>query len=119
VTAAPPATPSAPGTAEHQLARAVEQLVGQLAQWPPARWRAARGSGAGTPADRVHALVQQLADLCAGVEGRPGRPVPRLAADLALPDQLTVVTVDLLAAGPAAPVLAAALDAVRGMRTTL
>ena len=116
MTVAPPAPT---GTAEQQFARAVEQLVGQLAQWSPARWRAPRGSGTGTPAERVHALLQQLADLCAGVEGQPARPVPRLGSDLALPDQLTVVTVDLLAAGPGAPVLAAALDAVRALRATL
>jgi hypothetical protein len=49
----------------------------------------------------VHALVQRLADLGADAEHRPRRPVPRLPHDVALPDQVTVVTADLLAvAGP-------------------
>jgi len=89
-----------------QLARAVERLIDRVSHWTPERWSA---SGA---APRMHALVQRIADLAAGVEGMPGSPVPRLDSDLALPDQLKVVTVDLLAARPAAPVLADALTAV-------
>jgi len=91
-----------------QLARAVQRLVDRVSHWTPERWNA---SGA---APHLHGLVQRVADLAAGVEGMPARPVPRLDSDLALPDQLKVVTVDLLAAEPPAPVLADALDAVRG-----
>ncbi len=68
-------------------------------------------------ADVVHGLAQQLADLCAEVEGRPARPVPRLENDLALPDQVRVMVTDLLRAGAPADVLRAAaadLDATAG-----
>ncbi|WP_081687525.1 hypothetical protein [Glycomyces tenuis] len=44
----------------------------------------------------MHALVQALADVCAEAEGEPRRPVPRLASDLHLPEQLQVVGLDLL-----------------------
>jgi hypothetical protein len=99
---------SDPGaTSPEQLARAVERLVDRVSHWTPERW--AR-TGA---APRMHALVQHVADLAASAEGGPSRPVPRLDSDLALPDQLKVVTVDLLAAQPATPVLADALHAVR------
>jgi hypothetical protein len=90
-----------------QLARAVQRLVDRVSHWTPERWAA---SGA---APRMHALVQRVADLAATAEGGPSRQVPRLDSDLALPDQLKVVTVDLLAAQPTAPVFADALTAVR------
>ena len=61
----------------------------------------------------MHGLVQRLADAGAEVEGRPTRPVPRLASDLALPDQIRVVAADLRAAGAAEPALVAATEAVR------
>jgi hypothetical protein len=48
----------------------------------------------------MHALVQELADTGARAEHRPPRDVPRLDNDLALPDQLRVVTADLVAASP-------------------
>ncbi len=122
-----PATPDAAAPPGPQLARAVERLVNRVAPWTPARWAAPVRSPAdttpaghppagGAPVSRAaaaHALVQRLADLGAGVEGRPLHPVPRLDSDLALPDQLTVVTVDLLAADAPAPVLTEALAAVR------
>jgi hypothetical protein len=98
------------GVTGHQLARAVEQLVNQVAHWTPARWTRSGSAVA------VHALVQRLADLDAAVEGLATHRVPRLDSDLALPDQLKVVTVDLLAADPPAPVLAEALAAVRAAR---
>jgi hypothetical protein len=75
--------------------------------WTPARW-AQRGRG-----DVVHGLVQRIADIGAEVEGRPARPVPRLASDLALPDQLRVVTADLRAADADEQLLAIATGAVR------
>jgi len=102
-------TPGATTTPE-QLARAVEQVVHRVAHWTAQRWTA---TGAAAP---VHALIQRLADLGAATEGRPTRPVPRLDNDLSLPDQLTVVTVDLLAASPPAETLSEALAAVQGLR---
>ena len=44
----------------------------------------------------MHALVQDLADVCAEAEGEPKRKVPRLPGDTHLPDQLQVVGLDLL-----------------------
>jgi hypothetical protein len=82
------------------LELAVSRLVDQVAHWTPARWSKPAASVAGTRAEAVHALVQRLADAAAGAEGQPRRPVPRLTNDLALPDQLRVVTADLLAAAP-------------------
>jgi hypothetical protein len=102
-----------PEQVPRELARAVDQLVNRVAHWSPARW-ASGGHGS-----RVYALVQQLADLGAQAEGGPRRQVPRLDNDLVLPDQLRVVTVDLLAAEPPAPVLDAALAAVRETRASV
>jgi hypothetical protein len=82
------------------LELAVSRLVNQVAHWTPARWSKPVASGAGTRADAMHALVQRLADAAADAEGSPQRPVPRLANDLALPDQLRVVSADLIAADP-------------------
>jgi hypothetical protein len=90
-----------------EFARAVQRLLDRTSHWTPARW-AQRGRG-----DLVHGLVQRLADVGAEVEGRPTLPVPRLASDLALPDQLRVVTADLRTAGAGEQVLAAATEAVR------
>jgi hypothetical protein len=95
-----------------QLVRAVDRLVDQVGHWTPARWTGPR-------ADAVHALAQRLADLEAGVTGRPVRPVPRLSNDLALPDQVRVMVLDLLAAGARPGVLQAALDAVAETRDLL
>jgi hypothetical protein len=67
----------------------------------------------------VHALVQHLADLDADAEGEPRRPVPRLPHDTAIPDQLKVVTADLLAAGAPTDVLAAATAEVTETTRTL
>ena len=96
-----------PTATPEQLAGAVQRLVDRVSHWTPERWAAS------DKAPRMHALVQRVADLAADAEGAPSRPVPRLDSDLALPDQLKVVTVDLLAARPAAPALADALAAVR------
>jgi len=103
---------------DDQLVRAVDRLVDHVGHWTQARWaapagRPARaGGGDRSRADLVHALAQRLADLEAEVTGRPRRPVPRLANDLALPDQVRVMTLDLVAAAPGPAVLAAAVDAV-------
>ena|SRR5437762_11946509 len=109
---------------DDQLVRAVDQLVDHVGHWTQARWTTAAG-GAGRPAraggadgghrtraEVVHALAQRLADLEAEVTGRPRRPVPRLANDLALPDQVRVMTLDIVAVAPGPDILAAAVDAV-------
>jgi hypothetical protein len=104
---------------ESGLVRAVDRLVGQVGHWTQARWAAASDHGDRTRAEVVHALAQRLADLEAEVTGRPRRPVPRLANDLALPDQVRVMTLDLVAAAPGPAVLTAALDAVTRARHEL
>jgi hypothetical protein len=90
----------------------VDRLLSRVAHWEPSRW-----SQPPTRADSVYALVQRLADLGADAEGRPHRPVPR-ENDLLLPDQLRVMTDDLLAVAPA-PVLRTATSAVDDLRHTL
>ncbi|WBB77428.1 hypothetical protein O7606_14120 [Micromonospora sp. WMMD882] len=91
------------GDPAQELERAVASLVNQVGHWQAPRW-AARASGDDlSRADLVHKLVQDVADLAADVEGQPRRPVPRLDNDLALPDQLRVVTTDLLLAAPTPP----------------
>ncbi|MGA8117409.1 MAG: hypothetical protein WCA46_27550 [Actinocatenispora sp.] len=64
-------------------------------------------------ADVMHTLVQRIAELAADAEAVDRRPVPRLDNDLALPDQLAVVSTDLTAAAPSTSVLAAADAALR------
>jgi hypothetical protein len=100
-----------------QLVRAVDRLADQVGHWTPARW--AQPAGEGTRADVVHALAQRLADLEASVTGRPVLPVPRLPNDLALPDQVRVMVLDLIAARPDPSVLETALDAVTEARALL
>jgi hypothetical protein len=70
-------------------------LLRRLRRWNRKSWGAADAAGGGTRADAAHAAVQRLADLAAAVEGRPARPVPRLYGDLALPDQLAVMVIDV------------------------
>lgn len=92
---------------DSDFARAVQRLLDRTSHWTPARWSQR------DRAESVHALVQRLADAGAEAEGRPARPVPRLASDLALPDQLRVMAADLVAAGAEPSLLAAATEAVR------
>ena len=94
----------------------VERLLKQIAHWEESRWR--RPAGDGTRADAVHALIQRLADLGADAENRPHRPVPRLH-DMVLPDQVRVMTDDLLAADPSAEAVAQAEQAVEETRRLL
>ncbi|GLY96491.1 hypothetical protein [Actinoplanes sp. NBRC 103695] len=94
----------------------VERLLKQIAYWEESRWR--RPAGDGTRADAVHTLIQTLADLGADAESRPHRPVPRVH-DMVLPDQLRVMTDDLLAADPPADALARAEQAVEDTRRLL
>jgi hypothetical protein len=102
-----------------QLVRAVDRLVNHVGHWSPARWAVSAPANARSRADVVHALAQRLADLEADVTGRPERPVPRLNNDLALPDQVRVMTLDLVLAGAGPAVLTAALDAVTAARREL
>jgi hypothetical protein len=85
------------------LDREARSFVQRLRLWTPQRWAASLPDGAGR-ADVLHHLVQALADL----EGSAPVPVPRLAHDLALPDQLAVVADDLVRSGPAPDVAVAA-----------
>ncbi|HLU29051.1 MAG TPA: hypothetical protein VKZ65_11480 [Glycomyces sp.] len=75
---------------EPTLERAIGRVVEGTRHWSPARWSAEGRARA------MHALVQTLADVCAEAEGEPRREVPRLAADLHLPEQLQVIGLDLL-----------------------
>ncbi|NUT33038.1 MAG: hypothetical protein HOV79_08185 [Hamadaea sp.] len=95
---------------DRDLLRQTELLVGRVAHWTPARWND-RG-------EAVHALGQRLADACAGVEGQPARPLPRLA-DTALPDQLRVLVADLVAADAPEEVLDRMAADVRAVRHAL
>ncbi|WP_320065921.1 hypothetical protein [Micromonospora sp. RTGN7] len=102
-----------------ELGRAVELLVRQVGHWQQPRWAAVADGGNVSRADLVHRLVQEIANLDADAEGRPRRTVPRLDNDLALTDQLRVVTADLLAAAPPAEVLARAAAEVTATRRVL
>ena len=90
----------------------IDRLLGQVGHWEQFRW-----SHPPARADRVHALVQHLADLGADGEGRPHRRVPR-DGDLLLPDQLRVMADDLLAVA-SAETLQAAAAAVDDVRVAL
>jgi hypothetical protein len=103
-----------------ELQRAVDRLVGRVAHWTPTRWTKPASDTGKTRAERVHDLVQRLADAAADAEGAPRRAVPRLGNDLALPDQLRVVTNDALNACVARPdVLADLAAAVRATSNAL
>ena len=102
-----------------QLVRAVDRLVTQVGHWSPERWASGAPVGDTTRADVVHALAQRLADLEAEATGRPSRPVPRLDNDLALPDQLRVLTLDLITAEVGPKARGAALEAVTATRQLL
>jgi hypothetical protein len=67
------------------------------------------GADAAQRAGVVHHLAQALADAAAAAEGEPARLLPRLDADLALPDQLAVTADDLVRSRPSARVARDAL----------
>ncbi|MEU7608696.1 hypothetical protein [Micromonospora sp. NPDC049204] len=102
-----------------ELEQAVRLLVGQVGHWQQPRWAAVATTGNVPRADLVHRLVQELANLAADAEGEPRRSVPRLDNDLALPDQLRVVTADLRATGAGDEVLARAAAEVTATRSAL
>jgi len=108
---------SADDSAATRLRVAADRFVNRVGHWTAPRWaRPVGGEGSGeTRADRVHALVQRLADLGAEAEGRPRRPVPRLDNDLALVDQVRVMVADLLRAGAAPEALEAAAEAIASL----
>ncbi len=103
-----------------ELRREVGLLMSRAGHWGPPRWAVlARDGGGATRAELVYALVQRLADRAADVEGQPRRPVPRLDNDLALLDQLRVVTTDLAAADPDPAVVNAAAADLAATRRAL
>ncbi|GIJ19634.1 hypothetical protein Vlu01_02580 [Micromonospora lutea] len=102
-----------------EVARGVELLVRQVSHWQQPRWSAAAAAGNVSRADLVHRLVQEIANLAADAEGQPRRVVPRLDNDLALPDQLRVVTADLLAADASEEALTRAATEVAATRAAL
>ncbi|MFK3981069.1 hypothetical protein ACI2K4_11905 [Micromonospora sp. NPDC050397] len=102
-----------------ELRQSVDLLVGQVAHWAAPRWAASATVGNVSRADLLHRLIQEIANLAADAEGEPRRTVPRLDNDLALPDQLRVVTVDLLTAGPPPSVLAETATEVTATRRAL
>ena len=103
-----------------ELAREVGRLVDRVSHWTPPRWAASSVSGAGSRADLVYALVQDLADRAADAEGQPRREVPRLTPDTVLVDQLRVVAADLGGAAAGRPeLLAEAAKRVAEVRRAL
>jgi hypothetical protein len=96
-----------------EFAASVRKLVGQVEHWTPSRWAASSGTSERQRSEVMHELVQHLADRTADAEGEPRRPVPRLDNDLALTDQLRVVTDDLIRAGAADESAKALVDQVR------
>jgi hypothetical protein len=104
-----------------RLRTAANRLVNRVEHWTAKRWAlpatpaepgsATRPAEQGTTrAETVHALLQRLADLAAGIEGRPPQAVPRLSNDLALPDQVRVMVADLQYIGGDEVLRAAAAD---------
>ncbi len=69
-------------------------LVQRLRLWTVQRWAAGAGPW-GTRADLVRHLAQAFADTCAVLEAEPSRPLPVLAVDLVVADQLAVAADDL------------------------
>jgi hypothetical protein len=98
--------------AEDVLDQEVARLANRVAHWTPSRWTASSVRRGDTRAGVMYALVQRLADAAADAEGQPRRTVPRLANDLALPDQLRVVAADLIGARPEPAVLTELAQAV-------
>lgn len=105
-----------------RLRSETDRLLDRVTVWTPGRWAAAvvpGDAGAANGGELVHRLVQRLADLAADAERLPRRTVPRLEHDLGLPDQLRVLSHDLLTTGAADAVLAAAAGEVAATRRRL
>ena len=109
-----------------EFAGGVERLINQVGHWELGRWNApanpaanpAATPGGGSRGDQARVLVQQLADLCAELEGNPRREVPS-AGLLVIPDQIRVMADDLLTANPPETVLRTATAAVTATRQAL
>ncbi|EXG79969.1 hypothetical protein CryarDRAFT_1024 [Cryptosporangium arvum DSM 44712] len=96
----------------------VGRLTTLLSYWTPPRFSAAASPLVGdavsalcatsgsaleegvSVAERLHVVVQVLADLGADAEGQPRRAVPRMVEPGTLVDQLTVLGDDYVAADP-------------------
>lgn len=78
------------------LEREGRALVQRLRLWTPARYAAAAPPW-GSRGDLILHLAQSLADLAAGLESRPVRPLPRLGGELVRADQLAVTCADAVA----------------------
>jgi len=89
------------------LTSATRRLAGRFSRWTQPRWAVSSRSGR-SRADIAHELLQEIADLAADAEGLARRPVPTLAPDSAMGDQLRVLAADLIAAKPSGEILARA-----------
>jgi hypothetical protein len=112
----------------------INRLLAQVSHWQQPRWssapapttppatttppQSASPADLATRADVIHELVQRLADLAADAEHHEHRQVPR-EHDLVLPDQLRVMSADLLTAAPSDDLLARAASAVEATRRAL
>jgi hypothetical protein len=85
-------------------------LLPRLRRWTADGWTLpAAGSSPVPRAEVAAATVQRLADLGADAEGRPRRPVPRLA-DTVLADQLAVLVDDVVRTGDPAAISTATAE---------
>jgi hypothetical protein len=92
------------------LAASAGALLSRLRRWTAASWAVpadAAGPGAGSRADVVAVVVQQLADLAADAERRPRLVVPR-PDGVSPADQLAVMIDDVLRTDDPAAASAAA-----------
>ncbi len=97
----------------------IDRLINRVQHWTPTRWAKPALRGAGSHADLIHRLAQRLADAGAEIERRATRPVPRLDNDLALPDQVSVLAHDVVAASPPDDVLVELAAEVRRVAADL
>ena len=102
-----------------ELGRAVDLLGRRAGHWSATRWAAPASSANVARGELVHHCVQRIANLAADAEGQPRRSVPRLDNDLALLDQLRVVTADLIAVDPPLEALATATAEVTATHRAL
>jgi hypothetical protein len=98
------------------VVRSAERLADRLRLLGP-RWAARDRAGDAAPVAAVRAGLQHLADVAAGAEGEPARPVPDLGL-YALADQLLVLARDAAATGDP-DVLADADEVLANLRAVL
>lgn len=108
--------PDVPGPSGETLLRDAERTADRLRVVGP-RMAARTGEDAAALLAGVRADLQRLADVAAGVEHRPPRDVPTLAAH-ALGDQVLVLAHDVAATGDTAA-LAAGLDVLAALRARI